>query len=86
MVRVFIFTAKSFFLGEREVFFNYNGTLRSTMVKDTEASKSIVMHPKASTGNLGSIGAPMPGEVIRLDYKVGDSVKKVCKIEKKQIL
>jgi len=46
------------------------------MIKDTEASKSIVLHPKAVPGNPGSLGAPMPGEVVKLEAKVGQTVKK----------
>ena len=58
------------------MFFNYNGTLRSTMIKDKEASKSIILHPKSVSGSLGSVGAPMPGEVVKLTAKVGDKVQK----------
>ena len=61
--------------GEREVFFNYNGALRSLMVKDKEAAKTLVLHPKASPGVVGSLGAPMPGEVIKLLVKTGQKVK-----------
>ncbi|CAG5102626.1 Oidioi.mRNA.OKI2018_I69.chr1.g390.t1.cds [Oikopleura dioica] len=61
--------------GEREVFFNYNGALRSLMVKDKEAAKTIVLHPKATAGVIGSVGAPMPGEVIKLLVKTGQKVK-----------
>ena len=46
------------------------------MIKDKEASKSIVLHPKAVSGSVGSIGAPMPGEVVKLVAKVGDKVQK----------
>lgn len=34
------------------------------------------IHPKATKGNKGSIGAPMPGEVIAIKVKVGDKVEK----------
>lgn len=66
--------------GEREVFFELNGQLRSVFVKDTEAMKEIHFHPKALKGVKGSVGAPMPGEVIALNVKVGDKVEKGQKL------
>ena len=61
--------------GDNEVFFNYNGTLRSVFIKNTKAAQSMNLHPK-SDGTPGSIGAPMPGEVLNLSVKMGDQVKK----------
>uniref|UniRef100_A0A915J9J3 Lipoyl-binding domain-containing protein n=1 Tax=Romanomermis culicivorax TaxID=13658 RepID=A0A915J9J3_ROMCU len=61
--------------GEREVFFDYNGQMRSVFVKDNEATKSLVQHPKADPAKKGSIGAPMPGEVLEIKVKEGDKVK-----------
>jgi pyruvate carboxylase len=55
-------------MGEREVFFELNGQMRSIYIKDEEASKDIVIRPKAQPGNKGSIGAPMPGDVKQLYY------------------
>lgn len=62
--------------GEREVFFELNGQVRSVMVKDKEAMKEIVVRPKAQKGVKGSVGAPMPGEVLAVKVKVGDKVEK----------
>lgn len=62
--------------GEREVFFELNGQIRSLMVKDKEAMKEIHVHQKALKGVKGSIGAPMPGEVLAIKVKVGDKVEK----------
>ncbi len=62
--------------GEREVFFELNGQLRSLFVKDKSVAKDIKFHPKAIQGQKGSIGAPMPGTVIDIKAKVGDIVKK----------
>jgi pyruvate carboxylase len=63
-------------LGEREVFFELNGQLRSVIVKDKEAMKDVHVHPKALKGVTGSIGAPMPGEIIAIRVNVGDRVEK----------
>jgi pyruvate carboxylase len=62
--------------GEREVFFEMNGQPRSVIVKDNEAMKEIHVHPKAEKEIKGSVGAPMPGEVLDVKVKVGDKVEK----------
>lgn len=60
--------------GEREVFFEMNGQLRSVFIKDKEASKVLHIHPKAQKGVKGHVGAPMPGTVMEVRVKVGDKV------------
>lgn len=62
--------------GEREVFFELNGTLRSVFIKDKEARKELHIHPKAEKTNKSQVGAPMPGTVIDVRVKVGDAVEK----------
>ncbi|XP_034951746.1 pyruvate carboxylase, mitochondrial isoform X2 [Chelonus insularis] len=62
--------------GEREVFFELNGQLRSVFIKDKEAVKELHIHPKADKSNKDQIGAPMPGTVIDIRVKVGDTVEK----------
>jgi pyruvate carboxylase len=62
--------------GEREVFFELNGQLRSIFVKDKAVAKDFKSQPKAVKGQKGSIGAPMPGQVVDVKCKLGDSVKK----------
>ncbi|XP_058838959.1 pyruvate carboxylase, mitochondrial isoform X1 [Topomyia yanbarensis] len=62
--------------GEREVFFELNGQLRSVRVRDKEAVKELHIHPKATKGNKDQVGAPMPGSVIEIKVKVGDHVEK----------
>lgn len=62
--------------GQREVFFELNGQLRSVMIKDEEASKELHFHPKALKGVKGSVGSPMPGTVIDIKVKQGDKVEK----------
>uniref|UniRef100_A0AAQ5WZL9 Pyruvate carboxylase n=1 Tax=Amphiprion ocellaris TaxID=80972 RepID=A0AAQ5WZL9_AMPOC len=49
--------------GQREVFFELNGQLRSVLVKDTVAMKEMKFHPKAQKSIKGQVGAPMPGKV-----------------------
>ncbi|KAL3266550.1 hypothetical protein HHI36_010718 [Cryptolaemus montrouzieri] len=62
--------------GEREVFFELNGTLRSVYIRDKDAGKEIEHHPKANKANKNEVGAPMPGQVIDIRIKVGDKVEK----------
>ncbi|XP_066282622.1 pyruvate carboxylase, mitochondrial-like isoform X1 [Branchiostoma lanceolatum] len=63
-------------MGQREVFFEMNGQLRSVLVKDNQALKEMHFHPKALKGVKGSIGAPMPGSVVDVKVAEGDKVKK----------
>ncbi|CAH8287620.1 unnamed protein product, partial [Heterobilharzia americana] len=62
--------------GEREVFFEMNGQLRSIIITDKEATKSISFHPKALIGVKGSVGSPMPGELVIVNVKEGELVEK----------
>ncbi|VDP79079.1 unnamed protein product [Schistosoma mattheei] len=66
--------------GEREVFFEMNGQLRSILISDKEATKSISFHPKALKGVKGSVGSPMPGELVTINVKDGDVVEKGQKL------
>ncbi|CAH1790728.1 unnamed protein product [Owenia fusiformis] len=61
-------------LGQREVFFELNGQLRTVLVKDQTAMKTMHFHPKALKGVKGSVGAPMPGEIVDLRVKEGDTI------------
>jgi len=62
--------------GEKEVFMELNGQLRSLNIKDKEALKVMNVHPKAKSGVKGSIGSPMPGDVLEIKVKAGEEVKK----------
>ncbi|CAJ0944174.1 unnamed protein product [Ranitomeya imitator] len=62
--------------GQREVFFELNGQLRSVLVKDTQAMKEMHFHPKALKDVKGQIGAPMPGKVIDIKVKEGQTIEK----------
>uniref|UniRef100_A0A8D0APW0 pyruvate carboxylase n=1 Tax=Sander lucioperca TaxID=283035 RepID=A0A8D0APW0_SANLU len=62
--------------GQREVFFELNGQLRSVLVKDTVAMKEMKFHPKAQKSIKGQVGAPMPGKVLEIKVEVGSKVEK----------
>ncbi|KAJ8008496.1 hypothetical protein DPEC_G00105480 [Dallia pectoralis] len=62
--------------GQRGVFFELNGQLRSVLVKDNMAMKEMKFHPKALKSVRGQVGAPMPGKVIGLKVKPGQKVTK----------
>ncbi|XP_047028148.1 pyruvate carboxylase, mitochondrial isoform X1 [Helicoverpa zea] len=62
--------------GEREVFFELNGQLRSVFIRDENASKEMKIHPKAVKGDKNQVGAPMPGTVLTIKVKDGDKVEK----------
>lgn len=62
--------------GEKEVFMELNGQLRTVNIKDNEAAKIMNVHPKARAGVKGSIGSPMPGDVLEVKVKPGDKVVK----------
>lgn len=62
--------------GEKEVFFELNGQLRSVYIKDKTAAEEVHVHPKANKSDKKQIGAPMPGTVIDVRVKVGDKVEK----------
>merc|ERR1712141_139371 len=62
--------------GEREVFFELNGQLRSVMIKDDSVGEVENLLPKADPNILGEIGSPMKGEVVEMKVAVGDKVIK----------
>lgn len=62
--------------GEREVFFELNGQLRSVFIRDEHASKELHVHPKAAPGRVEEVGAPMPGTVMEVRVKEGETVRK----------
>ncbi|XP_048483196.1 pyruvate carboxylase, mitochondrial isoform X4 [Plutella xylostella] len=62
--------------GEREVFFELNGQMRSVFIRDENASKEMKIHPKAVKGDKSQVGAPMPGTVLSVKVKEGDKVEK----------
>lgn len=62
--------------GEKEVFFELNGQLRSVLIRDKSKSEEIHVHPKAVKSDKKQVGAPMPGTVIDIRVKEGEEVEK----------
>jgi len=62
--------------GEREVFFELNGQLRTILVKDNSVEQDVTTNIKADKSHFGSVGSPMPGTVIEVNVKEGDKVSK----------
>lgn len=62
--------------GEREVFFELNGQLRTILVKDNSIESDATTNIKADRSHFGSVGSPMPGTVIEVNVKEGDKVTK----------
>uniref|UniRef100_A0A914Z8S5 Lipoyl-binding domain-containing protein n=1 Tax=Panagrolaimus superbus TaxID=310955 RepID=A0A914Z8S5_9BILA len=60
--------------GEREMFFELNGQVRSIFVQDKEAAKNLVVRPRANLSDKGSVGSPMPGQILEISVKEGDKV------------
>jgi pyruvate carboxylase len=62
--------------GQREVFFEMNGEVRSIPVEDKHAATEDIARPKADPNDPGQVGAPMSGVVVELRVRVGSAVKK----------
>jgi pyruvate carboxylase len=60
--------------GTRTVFFELNGQPRDVTVPDASLDAIIERRPKAEAGNPKQVGAPMPGMVVHVAVKQGDSV------------
>ncbi len=61
--------------GEVKVFFELNGQPRVIRVPNRMVKATTVQRPKAETGNLNHIGAPMPGVVASIGVSAGQAVK-----------
>ncbi|MSM40677.1 MAG: pyruvate carboxylase [Geobacter sp.] len=61
--------------GTRHIFFELNGQQRQVVVRDQSAQSDEVEREKADKGNPKHLGAPMPGKVLKLNVKAGDTVK-----------
>jgi len=61
--------------GTRTVYFELNGNNRSVVIRDQSAATDEVVREKADKGNSNHLGAPMPGKVLKVNFKAGDEVK-----------
>ena len=62
--------------GEQRVFFELNGQPRTAELVNRLAAASVTAHPKADPSNPGHVAAPMPGKVVEISVKPGDTVEK----------
>ncbi|CAB4068141.1 PC [Lepeophtheirus salmonis] len=62
--------------GQREVFFELNGQLRSVFITDKSSKEGQIVALKADPTNVGHVGAPMKGDIIDVKVKSGDKVSK----------
>ncbi len=62
--------------GNRRVFFELNGQPRAVTIADKKATATVKTRERAKVGDPASIGAPMPGSVVDVRVKAGDTVKK----------
>jgi pyruvate carboxylase len=66
--------------GTRTVFFELNGQPRSVSVLDKSIKPESAVRPKANPTDPKQIAAPMPGLVVTVPVKAGDTVKKGQKL------
>jgi pyruvate carboxylase len=66
--------------GTRTVFFELNGQPRSVSVVDKSIKAETILRPKADPTDPKQIAAPMPGLVVTVPIKAGDTVKKGQKL------
>jgi pyruvate carboxylase len=66
--------------GSRTVFFELNGQPRSVSVADKSLEAKIQRRPKAAAGDAREVGAPMPGLIVTVAVRPGDSVTKGQKL------
>jgi pyruvate carboxylase len=62
--------------GKRRLFFELNGQPRTIAVTDASVNVTAVVNRKAEEGNAQHVAAPMPGLVVAVPAKAGQSVKK----------
>ncbi|NBW86824.1 MAG: pyruvate carboxylase, partial [Planctomycetia bacterium] len=66
--------------GTRTVFFELNGQPRSVSIADKSLEAKIQRRPKAVPGDARELGAPMPGLIVTVAVRPGDTVAKGQKL------
>ena len=66
--------------GRRTVFFELNGQPRSVSVSDRALETEVARRPKADATDPRQIAAPMPGLVVNVAIKIGDTIKRGQKL------
>ncbi|GAB5354218.1 hypothetical protein AAMO2058_000101000 [Amorphochlora amoebiformis] len=62
--------------GNKQVFFDVNGVPLSISVPDKSSTDTSMIREKADKSSLGSVGAPMPGQVLSIKVDEGTRVAK----------
>lgn len=62
--------------GSRIIYFELNGQAREVRVVDESAAVTVQGRPKADRSDRHQLGASMPGKVLKIMARVGDTVKK----------
>jgi pyruvate carboxylase len=66
--------------GTRTVFFELNGQPRSVSVADRSLEAKVQRRPKAVVGDAREVGAPMPGLIVTVAVRPGDTVSRGQKL------
>jgi len=74
LIVTFIAVSETHDDGTRTVFFELNGQPRSVRVRDASETARRPAQPKADPANPLQVGAPMPGKVVTVAVKAGQSV------------
>ena len=57
------------------MYFELNGNNRSVVIRDQSVQSDEAVRIKADKGNPCHIAAPMPGKVLKVNFKAGDAIK-----------
>jgi pyruvate carboxylase len=66
--------------GTRTVFFELNGQPRSVSIADKSLEAKVQRRPKAVAGDAREVGAPMPGLIVTVAVRPGDTITKGQKL------
>ena len=66
--------------GTRTVFFELNGQPRSVSIADKSLEAQVQRRPKAVAGDVREVGSPMPGLIVTVAVRPGDTVSRGQKL------